>query len=327
MQIELRHIKTMLLLDELGSLRQAAAALRLSQQAVATQLHRVEQAIGAPLFDRDGATLRLTRLGRHFISGARRVLVDFEALRHRSAELTRASDTPQVRLVGPVNGLEDLVDGCRQVLPDHRITTEDLSMDRILASLADGQADIVLTLRYRGRGPRPAAEVTCMPIVEREPAFVGMRTDHRLANQDELNLADLADEEWIIASPNDRSGRYESFRQACRHTGFEPRTRHNISECRAMLHMIRSGLGIGLVSPLEPTPEGLVHKALTGTPQHRDQLLCWRTDSPLAEAAERVSRRMAANYLRKVGAVPRYRDWWLRHRGPLDVDTRTPEAV
>jgi DNA-binding transcriptional LysR family regulator len=78
-----------------------------------------------------------------------------------------------------------------------------------------------------------------------ETFLIGLPVDHPLAAGTEpLTLAQLADEDWIMASPTG------FLSDACRDAGFEP---HIVALCREPVGthgMIRRGIGIGFVPSL-----------------------------------------------------------------------------
>jgi DNA-binding transcriptional LysR family regulator len=72
--LSLQQIRCFCLAAELGSFTAAAAALRVTQPAVAEQVRRLEQALGADLFVRAGRGVVLTEAGRTFAEPATRSL-------------------------------------------------------------------------------------------------------------------------------------------------------------------------------------------------------------------------------------------------------------
>ena len=59
---------------ELGSFSKAAQRLGRSQSAISTQLHRLEEQAGMPLFKKSGRGLALTAAGESLLSYAKRIL-------------------------------------------------------------------------------------------------------------------------------------------------------------------------------------------------------------------------------------------------------------
>jgi len=76
-EINLRHLRALALVADLGSAHAAATAAGLSQPAISQALKRVEKTFGAPLFERSGSGMRLNAEGRIVRLRVRRL---FEAL-------------------------------------------------------------------------------------------------------------------------------------------------------------------------------------------------------------------------------------------------------
>ena len=85
MQIE--ELRWFAVLCETGNVGRAAAELGLSQPGLSRALARLEEELGAPLFDRRGRGLALNRYGEAFLGHVRRVLGELEAGRRAVAEL------------------------------------------------------------------------------------------------------------------------------------------------------------------------------------------------------------------------------------------------
>ena len=86
--LSLQQIRCFCAAVELGSFTAAATALRVSQPAVAEQLRKLEQALGADLFVRAGRGVVLTEAGRAFAEHATRSLRAVEDAAGSVGELT-----------------------------------------------------------------------------------------------------------------------------------------------------------------------------------------------------------------------------------------------
>ena len=86
--LSLQQIRCFCAAVELGSFTAAAAALRVTQPAVAEQVRKLEQALGADLFVRAGRGVALTEAGRAFAEHAARSLRAVEDAADSVDELT-----------------------------------------------------------------------------------------------------------------------------------------------------------------------------------------------------------------------------------------------
>ncbi|MBU0944996.1 MAG: LysR family transcriptional regulator [Proteobacteria bacterium] len=76
--MELRQLKTFLVVAELLSFNQAADALNFAQSTVSARIRALEEELGVPLFDRLGKKVALTEAGRIMVRYARK-MADMEA--------------------------------------------------------------------------------------------------------------------------------------------------------------------------------------------------------------------------------------------------------
>lgn len=72
--IELRHLKTLLALEETGSVSLAAKRVFLTQSALSHQIRALENYYETPLFERKSTPLRFTPAGMRLLQLARELL-------------------------------------------------------------------------------------------------------------------------------------------------------------------------------------------------------------------------------------------------------------
>src|SRR5260221_12197099 len=73
MDLEVRHLKLVAAVADVGSLTRAGDRLHLTQSALSHQLRDIESRLGAPLFLRVGKRLVLTPAGEGLVAAARDV--------------------------------------------------------------------------------------------------------------------------------------------------------------------------------------------------------------------------------------------------------------
>src|SRR5258708_26197470 len=88
-----------------GSFSGAAQQAHVSQPSLSQQIGKLEDELGARLFDRLGRSVRLTELGRAFLPRARTVLRDLEAARsdvvERKASIAGTVCVGVIPTIGP----------------------------------------------------------------------------------------------------------------------------------------------------------------------------------------------------------------------------------
>lgn len=90
MDFELRHLATLIAVDEEGSFGRAAAHLGYTQSSVSQQIAALERAVGGAVFDRTGGPkpVQLTPLGQVVLAHGRSLLRGAEDL-SRAVERSR----------------------------------------------------------------------------------------------------------------------------------------------------------------------------------------------------------------------------------------------
>src|SRR5258708_22188936 len=79
--MELHQLRSFCAVAETGSFSRAAEQSHVSQPSLSQQIMKLEDELGARLFDRLGRSVRLTDLGKTFLPRARAVLRELEAAR------------------------------------------------------------------------------------------------------------------------------------------------------------------------------------------------------------------------------------------------------
>jgi DNA-binding transcriptional LysR family regulator len=302
MNVELRHLRVVVLLAEAGSVGRAARWLKVSQPSLTAQLKRIESAFGGELFARSRTGVTPTALGRYAVDRARAILVDFDHLSATVSAMT-AAESSAVRLGGfPTAPMSGIASRLREHGEIEQVSIEvEWSTSVLLQQLESGRLDFALLREFPGFELRLPGVVEACTVVERESAYVAMAADHPLAvasrHRGEIELSALAGEEWI-AEPPDDSGFHVLFRSACEQAGFQPKVEHHSVDTSVVMGFVTSGQGIALISPTSyrVLSSDVTTRTLAGDPIHRRLLLAWSTESPRAQMAPEVLQMATAAY-------------------------------
>ncbi|WP_034092166.1 LysR family transcriptional regulator [Streptacidiphilus albus] len=303
MELELRHLRALCAVADAGSIGRAAAGLGCSQQAMSTQLRRIEAHLGKPLFERDTVGVRPTRYGAGVVSRARDVLARAEAVGREPAE--EAVHQPVLRLAAtnsPI--LAGLVGRIRNDLPGLVVTVSSVyESSQIVDLLERDGLDAAIGVDYPGQELRHSEAVGHCGIVT-EPSCVALPSGHRLRHCAAIDLADLAEEPWFV-TPDDGAGWPGVFYAACEAAGFSPVLVHEFLGDRLQLqHMIAEGLGVCLVQATTRPIPGVIVRPLVGTPVRCRYLLAWRRASVGEELVAALRDSAAASYRSLMDGVP-----------------------
>src|SRR5882724_2789863 len=82
--MDLRQLRTFVVVAEAGGFASAHQQLRLSQPAASRQIQALEAELGIPLFDRVGRGIKLTSEGEDLLRHGRRILNEVESFIERA---------------------------------------------------------------------------------------------------------------------------------------------------------------------------------------------------------------------------------------------------
>ncbi|RFU47334.1 LysR family transcriptional regulator [Paraburkholderia sp. DHOC27] len=148
MDLNLREIRAFIAVAEAGSFTRAALRLHLSQPALTVQIRRLEEMVGARLFDRNSRNVALTPVGRELLPVLQKslremehVLLDARALSDGSTGTVRIACLPSFA----ASLLPDLVLDFRQQVPGAAFDIRDVVANGVNALVRSEQVDLGLT--------------------------------------------------------------------------------------------------------------------------------------------------------------------------------------
>lgn len=238
-----------------GSVGAAARARHLTQPAISNQLKRLQEAVGEPLYRRQGRGVVLTATGEAFYRHAREVQ---QALQQAEgfAEMLQGGTAGRVRVAASQTIAGSLLPAAlavfRRQYPDIEVFIDSGNSRQVFAGMEEHDLGLV-------ESPLPAGPMACCrtePLGHDEIVAV-MRPDHPLAGQTEITLAELAAHPLIWREAG--SGTREVLEQALHTAGLQPEVHLCLGGVAAVLEAVRQGLGIGVVSHLTlPVSEELL---------------------------------------------------------------------
>ncbi len=194
--MDLRQLAALTAVADHHSFSAAARALHTVQSNVSTHVARLERELDAPLVDR--TTGLLTEAGELVVARARRIQAEIDAL---AADVgsSRGEISGQVRLgvIGTTGRwlVPGLLDALRDAHPKVRLVTVDATTTSLVPQLAAGRLDLAVV-----NLPVVDPDVD-IEVLFHEEHRVLVPSDHHLAANDALNLADLAGVPLLLEPP------------------------------------------------------------------------------------------------------------------------------
>src|SRR5271156_918483 len=248
--MELHQLRYFCAVAETGSFSRAAEQSHVSRPSLSQQIMKLEDELGARLFDRLGRSVRLTDLGKTFLPRARAVLRELEAAKGDVVERKDSVAGPLcvgvIPTIAPYFLPPQLTSFTRQ-FPQAQLTVVDeitpVLLDRLRASTVDVA---ILALPIRGH------EFDTFPLLT-ERLFAALPKKHALASRRSLSLKDLRKEPFLLL----RDG--HCFRDtavaACDRARMNPQIIFESGQFSSLLSMVGAGMGVSIV------PEMAVEKS------------------------------------------------------------------
>ena len=314
MELEVRHLRALCAIADTGSLHKAARQLGVSQPSLTTQLQRIENSLGAELFSRERTGCRPTPLGRSVLSRARPLVAEMAALVVEAKAAAARAGGPRLRVGSTASRvLAGWLRRLRQRLPGTDISLHvDVSANALLRMVAAGQLDVAFVHEVEGCPLLVPDSLAVRVLLDREPQFVSMASDHPAAAAPVVELADLAEDRWMVDPTVD--GEWDGLRRVLVAAGLNPPVLHGDYLTAASLIAIGEA-----VAPCQPTSgprEDMAIRPLRGDPLGV-RLLLYSRPGACAELYEAVYADLEAAYREAALRAVAYRQWLRRHKSPL----------
>jgi DNA-binding transcriptional LysR family regulator len=274
---QLPHLETFAKAAEAGSFTAAARALGLTQAAVSQRVQALEQALGVPLFRRQGGRVSLTEAGRRLYPYAQRILdLHQEALREVAGRQTplagelslAASSVPGEHL------LPDLLSVFQARHPHVRVKATVADSRAVLDQVERGRADLGLV---GGKSDNPDLEFRCFAC---DKLVLVVPAGHPWGRRRQVPLAQLARQPLIVREAG--SGSRWCLERALAKAGRSLRDLQvalELGSNEAIKEAVLRGLGLAVLSThavQEEVRSGKLHALqVRGLPLVRDMFVVW----------------------------------------------------
>lgn len=268
LEIDVQALRVLKAIADEGSITAAAAMLGYSQPAISQQMKRLEQRLGLPVIERAGRRVRLTEAGRVLARHAPAVTTALDAAAGELAEL-RGLRAGRVRMIAFPSASPSVVPRLLTDLAAHHpgitITYVEAEPPEAVAAVREDRADIALTFSYPGDRDDPhgsSARGLSVRTVGRDDLLAVLPEGHPAAAGEHVDVAALADENWIAGCPRCRGHLLE----LCGRAGFSPRIGFETDNFVAVEGLVAQGIGVATLPRMAidsfPRMPGVLTRAL-----------------------------------------------------------------
>lgn len=254
-------LRYFLAVAELGSFSKAAARVSVTQPTLSVGIAKLEEQVGARLFERTTRRVSLTPAGSRFLARARRIVQEYEAA------LREVAEAPQLKRLRagvlstiPARDLERVVAHHAGHPVGEALEILDSTERDIANRLSDGRLDAAITIL------RPGLESFGQEKLRNERYVLFVSANHKLAGAESVDGGELTGETMIVRRQCEglpEISRYFTSRDV--RPSFSLRT---LNDDRAM-SMVAAGLGV-TVAPESFKRAGLAAVRLVGFDLSRD---------------------------------------------------------
>lgn len=244
--MELRHLRYFVTVAETLNFRKAAKQLNMTQPPLSQQIQQIEHELGVELFDRRGRSIVLTAAGTVFLKDAYHILDLTDRMIRRTRQAARGElGQLHIGFVGSAayQLLPRVLQSFRERFSEVEIVLSEMTSEQQLQALAEARIDLGLC-RISQEYVQDHLQVK---TVVWEPLCAVLPRQHRLAGQTVLNLADLAEEPFILFPQHLGKHLYQSIKQACETAGFTPQVTQEATHISTIVGLVAAGLGVSVL--------------------------------------------------------------------------------
>ncbi|GAA1001569.1 LysR substrate-binding domain-containing protein [Subtercola frigoramans] len=277
--MELRDIEAFVAVAEELHFGRAAARLRISQPPLSNRIRQLEADLKVQLFVRNTRNVTLTDAGARLLIPALKVLNQLNLTR-AAAESIRTGEEGRVRLgfagASSQRSLPLLSRAVRLAHPGIELELQSQTyVYTAIEKLVAGSLDLAFS-RLPSNHPQLESRV-----IEVEEIICAVPDSHPLAQQGEVRLSDLRNEDFVSLPEDQGSILQATMFALCVTAGFRPRLTQIAPDSATVLALVAAGVGVTItLSSVTPAQNvGVAYlPIIDAEPNHMFATLAWRKD-------------------------------------------------
>jgi DNA-binding transcriptional LysR family regulator len=242
--MEIRHLRYFCAVVRDQSFTRAAEKLAIAQPALSRQIQQLETELGALLIERDVRPLRITPLGKFVFDQSEQILAKIEEMERATRQMAlQAGQYIGIGFVGSTmyGPLPGLIRRIAAASPDIKIVLTELTTIQQIDALKSGRIDVGFG-RLDIEDPMIVREVLVS-----EPLVVAVSSAHPFARRDEVSLAEVAQQPFIIYPSRPRPSYADQVIEVFRKAGLSLKIVQETNEVQAAIGLVAAGIGVTVV--------------------------------------------------------------------------------
>ncbi|MFB5267580.1 LysR family transcriptional regulator [Paenibacillus enshidis] len=237
--MELLQLQYFLKVARMEHMTEAARSLHVTQSSLSKTIQRLEEDLGAPLFDRAGRKLRLNEFGNKFLRRAERALFELEQGKQEIRDLSSQGQGTLELAVTTASTLPNILREFRKKRPEVQYHVQMLSTQEMITLLHRGEVDFCLS-----SPPVQEDDIECQ-IVFIDPILVAVPKGHRLSDRSSVSLTELRDE-WFVGVKRGYGTR-DLVDAICKSAGFAPKYVYEGDEPARLISLVKAEIGMAFI--------------------------------------------------------------------------------
>jgi LysR family transcriptional regulator, hydrogen peroxide-inducible genes activator len=240
--MEVHQLRYFCAVAESGNFTRAAGSARVSQPSLSQQIHKLEDELGARLFDRLPRSARLTQFGKAFLPKAQGILRQIGEATVEIREMASAESGEIILGAIPTIApylLPRLLSSFARQRPSVSVRVVEEITPTLLERLHQATIDLALLAL-----PVAGDELISTELME-EALFAVVPQRHPLANRRSILLDEIREEPFLLLKEG------HCFRdnalQACRQSHINPNVVFESGQFATILAMVSAGMGVSVV--------------------------------------------------------------------------------
>ncbi|MFI9031715.1 LysR substrate-binding domain-containing protein [Staphylococcus pasteuri] len=240
--MDINHLKEFILLAKYENYLKASQELFIAQSTLSKHMTALENDIGHRLIDRTNKKIELTESGSLFLHYAKQICQNEEELK-KHLSLKDVDDIVTINMGASrlmiEYGITELVSQCVKLYPKVRFKITEGSEIELKQAIDQQKLDISFI-----RELSPAKSNNSFVYMKEQLCAIAKNT-HPLANQDEISLEMLKDEQLYL--PPDFTVEHQAFLKCCEKEQFYPIISFTAPRMENLLEMVNINEGIALI--------------------------------------------------------------------------------
>ena len=246
--MEVHQLRYFCAVAESGNFTRAAEATRISQPSLSQQIHKLEDELGAKLFDRLPRSTRLTQFGKAFLPKAQAILRQIGEARTEIREMASVESGEVILGAIPTIApylLPPMLSSFARQHPSVAVSVVEEITPTLLERLHEGTLDLALLAL-----PVEGDELITTELMQ-EPLFAVLPERHPLAKRETVMLDEIRNEPFLLLKEGHCFR--ENALQACRQSRVNPNVVFESGQFATILAMVSAGMGVSVVPQMAVT--------------------------------------------------------------------------